>query len=205
MRTLTLTAAAVAAIALGGCVSLFPKSEPSQLYRFGASPPGEPAGPGANAAPIGLVPLEFVEAAGSDRILTVTGNEVAYVAGARWATPAKIMFGEAMTRAFERSARNVSLVGRRELRSTSVLLDVDVNSFEARYENGREAAPTVVVSLDARLVRFPERTVLDHKVIEVRRPAGENRMSAIVAAIDAATNDALGQLVAWTDATAPRT
>lgn len=205
MRTLTLTAAAIAAIALGGCVSLFPKAEPSQLYRFGATPAGEAAARTGATTPLGLTPLEFAEASGNDRILTVTGNQVAYVAGARWATPAKIMFAEAMTRAFEHSARNVSLVGRRELRSTSILLDVDVNSFEARYENGQGVAPTVVVNLDARLIRFPERTVLEHKTIEVRRPAGENRMSAIVAAMDAATADALGQLVAWTDATAPKT
>lgn len=204
MKSLTLTAAAVAALALGGCVSLFPKAEPSQLYRFGMSGAGQPVERQAGAIGIGLAPVEFAEAASGDRLLTVSGNEVAYIAAARWATPAQVMFGEALNQAFERNARNVSLVSRREMRANSVLLDVDVNSFEARYENGREGAPTVVVNIDARLIRYPERTVIEQKVIEVRRPASDNRVSAIVAALDAATNDALGQLVTWTDATAPR-
>lgn len=204
MKTLNIAAAAVAALALGGCVSLFPKQEPSQLYRFGASIPAQDAPGRTPRVGIGLAPLEFAEASSGDRLLTVSGNEVAYIAAARWATPAELMFGEALTSAFERRAQNVSLVSRREMRSNSLLLDVDVNSFESRYENGREAAPVVVVALDARLIRYPERTVLDQTVIEVRRPAADNRVSAIVAATDAATADALSQLVAWTDATSIR-
>lgn len=203
MRLLAPTLVAVAAFALAGCVSLFPKSDPAQLYRFGTSI--EASAGAAGQTPLALSRVEFTKAASGDRIMTVTGSEVAYVAAARWASPAEIMFREALEQAFERNARVVNLVGRRDMGSSTTMLDVDVNAFEARYENGREAAPTAVVALDARLIRFPERTVIAQRSIEVRRPASENRMGPIVGAMDAATNDALLQLVQWSDANVGQT
>lgn len=198
-----LALAAVASVALAGCVSLFPKAEPAQLYRFGGDHASQP-GAGASSAQVGLAlsPIDFYTAAAGDRIMTVTGSEVAYIAGARWAVSAKVLFSDALDQAFERDARVVSLINRREMRTSNLLLDVDVNAFEARYENGREAPPTAVVAIDVRIIKFPERTVVAHRVIEVRQPASENRQSAIVAALDTATTGALKQLVEWADANA---
>ncbi len=200
MRLIAPTLAAVAALALSGCVSVFPKSEPAQLYRFGSSI--EASAGVSGSVPMTLARLDFTQAAAGDRIMTVTGSEVAYIAAARWAAPASVMFHEALEQSFERRARVVDLVSRRERRGADLMLDVDVNAFEARYENGREAAPTAVVSLDARIIRLPERTVIGQRSIDVRRPAGENRMGAIVAALDGATGEALGELVQWADANA---
>lgn len=203
MRLTALALTAAASLGLAGCVSLFPESEPAQLYRFSGAAAAQP-GPGAMSGqtPIAIAPLQFTAAASGDRIMTVTGSEVAYIAAARWASPASTQFSEALEQAFERQARTVTLMGHRGGRSARLVLDVDVNAFEARYENGREAAPTVVVSLDARLLQIRERNVVAHRVIEVRQPAGENRVSAIVQAMEAATGQALGQLVEWTDANA---
>lgn len=203
LTALKVALAAVAALALAGCVSLFPKTEPSQLYRFGAGHASQP-GPGAASGQVSvaLSPIDFYTAAAGDRIMTVTGAEVAYIAGARWAVSAKVLFSDALDQAFERDARVVSLIDRREMRTANRMLDVDVNAFEARYENGRDAPPTAVVAIDVRIVKFPERTVVAHRVIEVRQPASENRQSAIVAALDTATAGALAQLVEWTDANA---
>lgn len=203
MRLTALALTAVASLALAGCVSLFPKTEPAQLYRFGGSAATQP-GSGAMTGQVGvsLAALDFTAAAAGDRIMTVTGPEVAYIAAARWAAPAETLFAEALEQAFERDARTVAITGRRGAGGAQLVLDVDVNAFEARYENGREAAPTAVVTLDAKLMRTRERTVVAHRVIEVRQPAGENRVSAIVQAMDSATTSALGQLVEWTDANA---
>ena len=197
MKKIASSVAALAALALGGCFSLFPKADPVQLYRFGTSV--EASAGVSGTTPIALSRVDFSQAAAGDRILTATGGEVAYIAAARWASPAETMFNEALEQAFERNARVVTLVTRREMRSSTLMLDVDVNAFEARYEAGQGAAPTAVVSIDARLIRYPERNVVGHRVIEVKRPASENRVGAIVSALDAATNDALVQLVQWTD------
>lgn len=200
-QSLAAGAIALAAVALTGCVSLFPKSEPAQLYRFG--PTGVTAGvAGQGTVPLGLASVDFAAAASTDRIMTVTGSEVAYIAGARWATPARTMFTESLRQSFGRSARVVSLIDRSEMRATNLLLSIDVSAFEVRYENGRAAAPVAVVSLDAKIVRFPDRSVVARRTFEARQPASDNRVGAIVQAIDAANSQAVGELVTWADASA---
>lgn len=195
-------AASVAALVLSGCISLLPKADPVQLYRFGRTPAPLTDAPPANRTPLALNPVEFPQASRGDRLLTVTGTQVAYVAESRWAAPAEVLFSEALERAFEERARSVRLTGRRELEPSRLMLDVDVRTFEARYEGGAGAAPTAVVSLRARVLRMPERTPVGEQLIEVRRPAAENRVGAIVAAFDAVTDEALTRLVGWADQTA---
>lgn len=194
---------ALAAVALSGCISLLPKADPVQLYRFGRSPASLTDASPTNRVPVSLNPVEFPQAAEGDRILTVVdGGAVAYVADSRWAAPAETLFSEALERAFEERAQTSRLVGRRELEPGRFLLDVDVRSFEARYD--ADAAPTAVVGLRARVLRLPERTVVAEQMIEKQQPASENRVTAIVAAFDAATDAALSDLVTWTDGTTGR-
>lgn len=200
-QSLAAGAAVVAAVALGGCVSLFPKAEPAQLYRFGPSAPAAGVA-GEGMVPLGLASVDFAAAASTDRIMTVTGSEVAYIAGARWATPARTMFTESLRQSFSRSARVVNLIDRSEMRASNLLLSVDVNSFEVRYENGRGAAPVAVVSLDAKIVRYPDRSVVAHRAFEARQPASDNRVGAIVQAIDAANSQVVSEMVTWADASA---
>lgn len=193
--------AALAAVALTGCVSLFPKAEPAQLYRFGSS--GVAAGvAGEGTVPLGLDMVDFVAASSGDRIMAVTGSEVAYIAASRWATPARTMFTESLRQSFGSSARVVSLIDRSEMRASNLLLSVDVNAFEVRYENGRGAAPVAVVSFDAKIVRYPDRSVVAHRAFEARQPASDNRVGAIVQALDAANGQVVGELVIWADASA---
>ena len=100
LRALSLIAAA---LALSACVSLLPDAEPSQLYRLeGAIDPSATIAPPAPTFGLVLPSTGFVQAASGDRILTVTGDEVAYIAGARWVAPASELFEEAVERAFDK-------------------------------------------------------------------------------------------------------
>lgn len=192
----TLALAAVAALSLSGC-ALLASPDPVQLYRFGGT--GEEVG-ATVAAPIQikLRALEMPQAAQGDRLLGVTGSEAAYIAGARWVSPALMLYSDALEASFAAQSREVRLIGRRELTPTTRLLDVDVRAFETRYDYAG-AVPTVVITARARLLRFPERTVVAEQTFTVRQPAGENRISAIVEAYDVATRDVNAQIVSWTD------
>lgn len=193
------SALVVAALGLSACVSLLPKSDPARLYVFG--PDGDAVQSAAAAArtPVALNAIEFPQASRGDRLLTVTGSEAAYIAESRWAAPAEVMFAESLERVFEARAGSTRLIGRRDVMSGRLGLDVDVRTFEARYERGEGSAPTVVVTLRARLLRYPERSVVGETLIEARRPASENRVGVIVAAFDAAVEQTLDELVTWTD------
>lgn len=195
----TLAVAALAALSLSGC-ALLSSPDPVQLYRFG-DPAGAASAALADPVQIKLRALEMPQASQGDRLLGLTGSEAAYIKGARWVSPAVMLYSDALEAAFASQARSVRLIGRRELTQTTRLLDIDVRRFEARYDYAG-AAPTVVITARARLMRFPERTVVTEQTFTVSQPASENRVSAIVEAYDVATRDLNTQIVGWTDANA---
>lgn len=200
---LRLAAAAGCALALSGCISLLPKTKPATLYRFGQTPAASTAPTPANRTvgvfrAVGL----FQREAASDRLLTVTGSQTAYIAAARWVAPAQNLFDEAVLRAFDDAPGQVRLVSRGEQVRSAYALRLDVRNFEAHYDNGPEAAPAVLVRVRALLTRNQDSAVMGEQIFEARIPASENRVSAIVAAYDQALTQVLGQLVAWTNQTA---
>ncbi|MDO8411815.1 MAG: ABC-type transport auxiliary lipoprotein family protein [Phenylobacterium sp.] len=203
LRALGLTAAA---LALSACVSLLPDAEPSQLYRLEAAiDPGATVAPPAPTFGLVLPTTGFVRAASGDRILTVTGDEVAYIAGARWVAPATDLFGEAVERAFDANTGPARLVTRGEMRTAESVLRLDVRRFEVVYDRGQNAAPLVVVRLRATLVNRGDRALIDEDVFEAEVRATDNRVSAIVAAFNSGTGQVLTQLVDWSNRTgAPR-
>ena len=88
------------------------------------------------------------------------------------------------------------------------MLQVTVTTFEARYA-APGATPEVVVTARAQLRSTPERQAGGgairpeqgrsvERVFTVTQPAGENRVSAIVAAFDTATRDINTQIADWT-------
>ncbi|WP_297693990.1 ABC-type transport auxiliary lipoprotein family protein [Phenylobacterium sp.] len=197
---LRLGAAMAIALALSGCVSLLPKSKPAQLYRFGAThaqPTRRP--PGSSTVGVFWSDGAFQRESAADRILTVTGDKVAYIAEVRWAAPAEVLFDQAVFDAFDAAGGRVRLAPRGAPAPTDFVLRVDVRDFETRYESGPNAAPTVLVRLHATLTRDRGHTLLSDQLFEARAPAADNRVGAIVAAYDKAVNDVLAQLVAWTN------
>lgn len=198
IRSLVLAAAAVA---LSGC-ALLSSPDPVQLYRFGESG-GATASAVTVASPVQvrLRNVEFPAASRGDRILGVTGLEAAYIAGARWVSPAQQLMSQSIESAFGDQARTVRLIGQRELTPVTRVLDVDVRTFEARYDYV-DAVPVVTISARARLLRFPERTVVAEEVTSVSESAGENRISAIAQAFDLASREFNTRLVTWTEANA---
>ena len=199
LSKLAFTAAAV--LALGGC-ALLSTPDPVQTYRFGGPAAASAAAEGqAGLRQVNLRRVQFPEAVEGDRLLGVTGTETAYIAEARWVSPASDLYMESLENAFSAQATRVRLIGPRELIRGEHSLDIDMRAFEARYE-APGAVPTVVVTARARLLALPDRTVAAERTFTVQQPAAANRVSAIVEAFDIATRDLNTQIVAWTDASA---
>lgn len=191
-------ALAAMALSLSACVSLFPKAKPAQMYRLTpvVVAAGAPAGPG-KAFEVLKGRIGFDQASSSDRILTVNGSETAYIAASRWVARAPVMVSNALDQAFAANAAAPRLVELSRVSKASAVLRVDVERFEAVYENGAEAAPTVVVRMRAIMTRSRDRLLLGERVFEARQPAADNRVSAIVPAFDAATTKVLGDMGSW--------
>ena len=191
---------AVACMALAGCVSLLPKAKPADMYRFGAAPAVQtdasaPVQPGS--INIAQGPVNFDTPASNDRILTMTGPNAAYVANARWISPAPALFGEALLRAFETTPGAPRLLAHAAPQLAPTSLSVDVQAFEARYDQGADAPPSIVVVLHATLYSQKDRSIVAERTFSVAQRAGDNRVSAIVGAFNTAVQQILAGLITW--------
>ena len=198
---------ASAALALGAC-ALLGGGEKSTLYRFGQTTSAEaPAAPPAGQVGVFKAGGLFQREAAGDRILTVTDGKVAYVAETRWVTAASVLWDQALTAAFDADPGRVRLMGRGETGSADYILRTDVRNFEAHYDRGPKAGPTVLVRVRAVMTRGAGGPA-GERVFEARQTASDNRVGAIVAAYDEAVKAVLTEVVAWTNEQAvpnPRT
>ncbi len=191
------TAVAVTAFALAGCISLFPKSNPAGLYRFGHDAAESSAPASEKSFGVYKSPTVFTRAAMSDRLLSVTNGEAAYIADARWVSPAIVLFDEAVSRSFEADNSKARLVTRGEALKAVMALRLEVRSFETDYVNGPKAPPEVLVEIRAVMTRSSDRALLGDKVFVARVKATDNRLSAIIPAYDQATDKVLSEIVGW--------
>jgi cholesterol transport system auxiliary component len=206
--TLTASFALRRAVAIGliascltGCVTLFPKVKPATLYRFGADTSGVLAAPASGPRfTVRAAPLTFQSAAAADRVLTVTGDQTAYIAEARWVTSASSLFEAAVTRAFDIHGGPAQLLAPGEPSAPDYVLKIDVRSFEVRYEHGPQAAPAIVVEVYAALVDRETPKNSRSRVFQMASPAASNSVHAIVTAYNEAVSKVLADLVTWVDA-----
>ncbi len=196
---LRLAVVGASALALSACVSLLPKSKPANLYRF-----GQPIAAEAMTAPIGQVGVfrasaTFQRESAGDRLLTITDGKAASIAETRWVAPAAVLWDEAVLAAFDADPGHVRMISRGEPGSAAYVLRLDVRNFEAHYDRGAKAAPTVVVRVRAAISASAGGGAISEKIFEKRVTASDNRVSAIVPAYDRAVAGVLSDVIAWTN------
>ena len=191
----------VSMLALSACITVFPKTKPAQLYRFDGRREPAATQPNSSIAKVGVVRAggSFNAAASGDRILTVTGDEVAYLAETRWAGAAVNLFDEALLGAFNANAGPARLVVRGEPAKAAFTLRLDVQRFEAVYDQGSKAAPDVRMEVHVVLVRAADRALVRDQTISIHERATGNRVSEIVRAFDQAVGQAVSDVVSITD------
>ncbi|MEI7931969.1 MAG: ABC-type transport auxiliary lipoprotein family protein [Alphaproteobacteria bacterium] len=220
MRLRSLIPAALACIALSGCVTLLPKAEPSALYKLAIDAPRTDRPDAPVKLNILRAPTAFVRMAAGDQIVTISGAETASIEGARWAAPAPIMFDEQIITAFDASPK-LRLQTRGGVTAPDATLRVEVRTFEARYAEApiapktksdakadakafdKRRPPTVVVEIKATLTYPADAARVAEQFLHAEVPASENRVGAIVTAYDAATTQVLKGLVTWAEGLPP--
>jgi cholesterol transport system auxiliary component len=198
--------AALLALSLAGCVSLFPKAKPAQLYRFGAPSAAAPVSVASPPGAFGVLkaPTGFPQAAAGDQILTISpGGEAAYISGARWVSAASLLFDDALERAFDADPGRARLIARGEVGKAELVLKLDVRAFEADYLNGPKSAPTVKVEVRTLITRNLDRSLIRDQLFSATARAADDRVGAITAAYDRATAEVLAQVVGAVNAAAP--
>ena len=188
-------ATTVAALMLTGCSGLLQnKEEPDQTYMLRAAP--APTAP-APSVPGVLSVLRPVMQPGldTDRILlTRNGQELDHFASSRWSDSLSRVVAALAVQSLAGSGgfANVAEAGRGPVASDYELL-LTVRHFEAAYDSAG-AAPVIHVALECTLVASTPRRVLGRCDATAEETANDNRMGAIVAAMERATQRALAQV-----------
>ena len=123
-------------------------------------------------------------------------TELEYYARASWTDRAPNMVQSLMVESFENSGRIVG-VGRESVPlRADYLLMTDLREFQAEYFHG--GLPKIHVSINAKLVRARDRTIIGSKNFSAKVDAEADRLDAIIGAFDEAAGKVFKRLVEWT-------
>lgn len=120
--------------------------------------------------------------------------------GAVWSDAVPDLVQSELVRAFEDSGKIVA-VGRQStgVRGDFVLM-TDIRQFESVYRDAAQP-PTVVISIQAKLLAQPNTRVLAVRRFDVEVPAADKEIPSVVAAFNAALTQVNGDIIGWTLAT----
>ena len=120
------------------------------------------------------------------------GSRIDYLAGARWPVRTPALVESALIEALQDSGRLRSVQGDSGRFRTTHTLTLELRRFEADYTAGEP--PVARVALAVAVGRQSDRGMLVAFVVEAEERASENRVSAVVAALDAAFQRAANEL-----------
>jgi ABC-type uncharacterized transport system auxiliary subunit len=192
-------ALAVTALCLAACTgSLFRSHATATAYMLSAGPAshGEPA-PAAEI-PVDLAVLKPKARPGleSDRIAVLyPDRRLDYFADARWSGPLGEVLQELAVQEFHSHANLRTVSGDASVFASAYWLEIEITDFQAEYTSAA-AAPTVRVSLRARLGSSGDRHLLGQFIATAQQPAAENRLSSIVDAFESAADASLAEIAA---------
>ncbi len=188
----------ISSLALTACGgSLFQsKAPPPAVYLLSVS-----AAPSGAEIPVDLAVLKPRVQTGLDTDLIAAlypDRRLDHFAGARWSGRLDEMMQALVLQAFRVRANVRNVHAGVPAFGGGYWLEIDVADFQAEYAAnlgaGEVPAPTIHVRLWGR-VGGSDRRVLGRFEADVRQPASENRLTAIIAAYSAAADTAMAKIV----------
>ncbi len=180
---------------LAACTVL-PRAEPVDTYLL--PPASLSRAPGQTTLPLSLRvsrPLGGVQLTGQRIVVVPQDNRVSVYKGANWSDPAPVLLRDRILEAFRVDARIAALSSDEQRLHADFELVSDLQAFQSEY---RDAAPEVVVRLDARLIQRDGRRILASRVFESRVRPADAELTQVVAAFGQASSAVASQMVEWT-------
>jgi cholesterol transport system auxiliary component len=190
-------ALALACVWLGSCASVLESNEPAvQTYVLRAgTTAATPETTASRERPV--LHIEALRAGpglDSDHIVLLRADRrFDSYAGSRWADEVPSMLEALVVDALRDSGAYHAVFGDAAPFPADYTVAITIRRFEADY-SASERAPTVHVVFEVAVGRRSDRALLGAFSIAAQQAAAENRMSAVVAAFEAATQRALADL-----------
>ncbi len=184
-----------AALTLSACSGVIgPSGPPAQLYLL--NPTLGPVDGPAVSWQLAVDEPTSDDSIDRQRIAIYRGDTMDYYADAEWTDEAPKMIQNLLVKAFEKSGRISAVARDSDGLRTDYLLQSELRDFEARYDTP-DGAPTVVVTIVARLLKAPGREVVATLNSSHQARASENKIPAAVQAFNQATAQTLEEIVGW--------
>jgi cholesterol transport system auxiliary component len=202
----SVVAGALLALALGGCSGLrsaAPETVSYVLRAPGGAAPGQvavaPAGPLASRS-LKVVRVVAQPGYDGDRILLLGADRsLGHYASSRWVEPLPSVIGTLAVETLRNTAALRTVLDESAPFGSDFTLRLTIRRFDAEYP-AAGTPPRVTVSFACTVARA-DRTILANFVVESRADAPADRMGAVVAAFEQATQQALDEIVRRTFAT----
>ncbi|MBK5417232.1 ABC-type transport auxiliary lipoprotein family protein [Pseudomonas sp. TH31] len=188
--------ALLASFALVSSCSILPKAEPSDVYRLPSAQSAAAVGHGTPQHwSLRLTKPQASEALNSPKIAVIPqGDLISSYKASRWSDPAPVLLRNRLLDGFQRDGR-VSLLSTDDSNFQADLeLGGSLQAFQTEYQ-GTNAS--VVIRLDALLVRGYDQRILASRRFEVRQPLSDVKVPSVVAGFGQASDQLTAQVVAW--------
>ena len=181
-------------ILLTGC-SILPKAEPSDIYRLPAAQAPAPAGTPVSWS-LRLASPQASEVLNSPKIAVIPqGNLLSSYAASRWSDPAPVLVRNRLLDGFAQDGRVRLLSVADSNLQADLELGGQLQAFQTEYQG---SAASVVVRLDALLVRGFDQRILASRRFEVRQPLNDVKVPAVVDGFGRASDRQTAEVVNWT-------
>jgi cholesterol transport system auxiliary component len=180
---------------ISGC-SILPKPEPFDVYRLPSAQSGAPV---SHAPPqrwsLRLNKPQASEALNSRNIAVIPqGDVISSYKDARWSDPAPVLLRNRLLDGFQRDGRVTLLSTDDSNFQADLELGGTLQAFQSEYQG---TSASLVVRLDALLVRGYDQRILASRRFEVRQPLSDVKVPVVVAGFGQASDQLTVQVVNW--------
>ncbi|CRL49605.1 MULTISPECIES: ABC-type transport auxiliary lipoprotein family protein [Pseudomonas] len=188
--------ALLAGFTLISSCSILPKPEPFDVYRLPSAQSSASAGHGTPQRwSLRLTKLQASNALDGPNIAVIPqGDVISSYKGSRWSDPAPVLLRNRLLDGFQRDGRVPLLSTDDSIFQADLELGGHLQAFQTEYQG---TTATVVVSLDALLVRGYDQRILASRRFEVRQPLSDVNVPAVVAGFGQASDQLTVQVVNW--------
>lgn len=187
-RMRTVVVAAVAALSCAACStgSLFDSDVPvPSAYVIASAEPGSLTGVPITQVDVSIGRPDFAPGLDTDRIAVLKGRQLDYFRGVKWGARTVEVVQSMLVATMNDQQLFRSVTAEQARVANDYMLDVEVRNFEADYAGG--AIPDAHVTIIGRLIRVVDRKLVSTVTSEARVRATEERMTAVAAAFESAS------------------
>jgi cholesterol transport system auxiliary component len=182
-------------ILISSC-SILPQAEPSDVYRLPTAQAPVSASPAATQHwSLRLNKLQASEALNRPTIAVIPqGDVISSYKGSRWSDPAPVLVRNRLLDGFARDGRVTLLSTDDSNFAADLELGGNLQAFQTEYQ-GTHAS--VVVRVDALLVRGYDQRILASRRFEERQPLSDVQVPSVVAGFGQASDRLTAKVVSW--------